>query len=433
MPSELSRRDLLAAAATTVGAASMPSTASPQSAPPSRATAERLARTRPFRVEMPQAILDRVRDRLGGVNWPRTASGTGWQYGVDAAWFRSLVDHWRSGYDWRSREAELNRREHRMAEVGGKRVHFVFEAGSGRAPKPILLLHGWPYTFAGLLPLADRLAHPERFGSDPRNGFDVVVPSLPGFVFSDPPDDHPRGLRLIAGNLHRLMTETLGYERYIAHGGDFGAVIADWLAIDQPASLMGIQLHMVAFRHAGASYGSGETGVADPAPEEVAFARSEVDHMERESAYFRLQLTRPETIAYAMADSPVGQAAYILDKWQKWTDTSVRRFEDVYPRDVLLDNVMLYLVTDSFPTSIWPYAGFATEPFGLTPGQTVDVPAGYSLFDDPLLPRAPRRFVERSHTRVVQWRDHAGGGHFPFLQATDTLAADIRAFGHLVS
>lgn len=433
MPSALSRRDLLGAAATTMGPAGMPDTTPAQGAAPSRAAAERLAMTRPFRVAAPQATLERIQDRLRGAHWPRTALGTGWRYGVDATWFRGLVDHWRSGYDWRSREALLNRRRHRIADIAGKRLHFVFEAGSGPARKPILLLHGWPYTFASLLPLADRLAHPERFGGDPQDGFDVVVPSLPGFAFSDPPDDHPRGLRFIAGFLHRLMTETLGYQHYIVHGGDFGAVIADWLAIDRPASLMGIQLHMLAFRHAGASYGSGETGVADPTPEEIAFVRSEVDHMERESAYFRLQLTRPETIAYAMADSPVGQAAYILDKWQKWSDARAQPFEDTYPREELLDNLMLYLVTDSFPTSIWPYAGFATEPFGLLPGQTVDVPTGFSLFDDPLLPRAPRRFMERSHPRIVQWRDHEGGGHFPFLQATDALAADIRAFGRMVS
>jgi microsomal epoxide hydrolase len=397
--------------------------------PSAAAAAERLSRSRPMRVAVPQRRLDDIRRRLREARWPRAAAGAGWRYGVDAAWFRGLVAHWLNGYDWRAREAALNRWVHRTAELDGRRLHFVHVAGSGRAPKPpLLLLHGWPYSFASLLPLAERLARPERFaGGGPDAGFDVVVPSLPGFAFSDAPADSPRGLRFIAGLMHRLMTEVLGYPRYLAHGGDFGAVIADTLALERPEAVSGIHLHMLAWRHAGAAFGSGETGVPDPTPEETAFVREEVANMDRESAYFRLQFTRPETIAYAMADSPVGQAAYIFDKWQKWSDPT-RPFEQTYARDALLDEVMLYVATDSFATSIWPYAGFASEPFGLQPGQTVAVPAGYSIFDDPLLPRPPRSFAARSHPRILQWRDHPGGGHFPFLAAPDVLAADIRGF-----
>lgn len=400
--------------------------------PGATAAAARLSRTSPMRIAVPQRRLDDILRRVREARWPRTIAGEGWRYGVDAAWFRSLAAYWLRGYDWRAREAALNRWGHRTTEMDGRRLHFVRLAGSGGARKPpFLLLHGWPYSFASLLPLAERLARPESFGGDRESGFDVVIPSLPGFAFSDAPADAPRGLRFIAGLMHRLMTEVLGYPRYIAHGGDFGAVIADTLALERPDAVSGIHLHMLAWRHAGAAFGSGETGVSDPTVAETTFARDEVANMDRESAYFRLQLTRPETIAYAMADSPLGQAAYMLDKWQKWSDPA-RPFEQTYARDSLLDEVMLYLATDSFATSIWPYAGFALEPFGLEPGQSVSVPTGYSMFDDPLLPRPPRSFAARSHSRILQWRDHRGGGHFPFLAVPDVLAADIRDFASSV-
>ena len=393
-----------------------------------QAMSSRIRASEPFQIDVSQDVLDRILERVRAHRWPRLANGTGWQYGLEAAWFKEFVGYWGTAYRWRDREAQLNQFIHRIALIDGKRIHFVMEPGSGRSPQPLVLLHGWPYSFASLLPLAERLAHPERFGGDPEDGFDVVVPSLPGFIFSDAPDDRPRGLRFMSRFMHQLMTGVLGYQRYMIHGGDHGAVVADWLALDQPQAVLGIHLNMLAWRHAGAAYGSGQIGVADPSPAEQAFVQQEVVRMDQESAYFQLQSTRPETIAYAMSDSPVGLAAYVLDKWQKWTDTRQRSFEEIHDRDALLDNLMLYLVTGSFATSLWPYAGFALEPFGLAPGQTINVPTGYSMFEDPLLPRPPRRFVERSHPQIVLWRDHLQGGHFPFLETPDLLAADIHAF-----
>jgi len=204
--------------------------------------------------------------------------------------------------------------------------------------------------------------------------------------------------------------------------------VADWLAIDSTNSVAGIHANMIAFRHAGAEYGSGQTGVPDAAPEEVEYAKAEVARMEKESAYFKLQNTRPETITYSLSDSPVGWAAYMLDKWQKWTDTKKRPFDQAYDRDRLLTEVMLFLVTNSVATSIWPYAGFALEPFGLQPGQTIDVPFGFSSFDDPLLPRIPRSFVARSRKDIRLWKEHPDGGHFPMLEQTEVLSNDIIEF-----
>jgi pimeloyl-ACP methyl ester carboxylesterase len=376
----------------------------------------------PFRIKVPDEVLKRIQDRVASAHFPPTSAGAGWRYGVDAEWFRRLVDYWREGYDWRKVEAELNLVPQFTAKIDGKDIHFARvepAAAATRRRWPILLLHGWPCSFATMLPLAAELA---------AQGFESIVPSLPGYGFSPAPDDQVRGLRFIASRINRLMTDSLGYDQYLIQAGDHGAVVADWIAIDTPDRVAGIHANMIAFRHAGAEFGSGQTGVSDATPEEVAYAKAEVENMEKESAYFRLQFTRPETIVYALADSPVGWAAYMLDKWQKWTDTRSRAFEDIYTRDQLLTEVMIYIVTDTVATSIWPYAGFALEPFGLKPGQTISVPFGYSSFPDPLLPRMPRRFVERSRTNIRFWREHATGGHFPMLEDTKVLAADVQEF-----
>jgi pimeloyl-ACP methyl ester carboxylesterase len=375
----------------------------------------------PFRIKVPAEVLNRIQDRVASAHFPPTSAGAGWRYGVDAEWFRRLVDYWREGYEWREAEADLNLVPQFTAKIDEKDVHFAHVAPAANTPMrwPILLLHGWPYSFGTMLPLAAELA---------ALGFESIVPSLPGCGFSPAPDEHVRGLRFIASRINRLMTDVLGHDQYLIHGGDHGAVVADWLAIDTPDRVAGIHANMIAFRHAGAEYGSGQTGVPDATSEEVAYAKAEVETMEKESAYFRLQFTRPETIVYALADSPVGWAAYMLDKWQKWTDTRGRAFEDIYTRDRLLTEVMMFVVTDTVATSIWPYAGFALEPFGLEPEQKISVPFGYSSFPDPLLPRMPRRFVERSRTNIRFWREHATGGHFPMLEETRALAADVQEF-----
>lgn len=375
-----------------------------------------------FQIIIPDSKIQQIRRRVRDAQMPILSQGAGWRYGVDQSWFKALVDYWASDFDWRKAEAQLNKFTQFRVDVSGRSIHFVRlspPSGSQAKSIPLMLLHGWPYTFATMLPLAEHLADA---------GFEVIVPSLPGVTFSEAPDDQIRGLRFISRRLDDLMVQVLGHSRYLIHGGDHGAVVADWIALDQPDHVAGIHANMIAFRHAGAGYGSGQTGVNDPRPEESAYVKAEVENMDRESAYFRLQLTRPETITYALSDSPVGWAACMLDKWQKWTDTHNKPFESIYGREPLLTEVMLFLVTESVATSIWPYAGFGLEPFGLEPGQTVNVPFGYSSFNDPLLPRIPRTFVERSRTDIRFWREHQNGGHFPMLEQTQALAADIVAF-----
>ncbi|GAB3434865.1 epoxide hydrolase family protein [Flindersiella endophytica] len=379
-----------------------------------------------FSIDMPKATLREIEERVRTAKFPITSKGARWRYGVDEAWFKSLVAYWRRGYDWKRVEAKLNKTPQYLVSIGGRDLHYAHLAprgGTVRNP-PILLLHGWPYSYATMLPLAERLAG---------NGYEVVVPSQPGSVFSESIDDQVRGLRSISRHIGLLMTEVLGHERYLIHAGDQGAVIADWLSIDTPHNIVGLHTNLVAVRQAGAPFGSGQTGVPDPTPEELAYAQTEVELLDREFAYFRLQLTRPETIAYALTDSPVGLAAYVLDKWQKWTDTRQRPFEAIYSRDRLLTEVMLYALTDTIATSIWPYTGFGLEGLELEPGQKIGVPFGYSSFPDPITPRMPKHYAQRSRSDIRLWREHDNGGHFAVLEQTDALAADIITFTGLTT
>lgn len=378
---------------------------------------------KPFEIAVDQGVLDRIAGRVRDAHRPALAAATGWRYGVDAAWFEGLVAYWRDGYDWRTQQQAMNRLPQFVAAVKARRLHFVHLRSPNPDARPLLLLHGWPYSFWSFSEVIAPLSR----------DFHVVVPSVPGFAFSEAPADAPRGLRLISSHIHILMTEVLGYPRYLVQGSDHGAVIADWLALDRPQAVIGEQTNLIALRHPGAEYASGKTGLADPTAAEIAFVADEQATFKAESAYFELQRTRPETIAYAMADSPVGMAAYILDKWQKWTDTRARDLEAVYGRDRLLTEVMLYLVTDSFATSLWPYAGFMLEPFSIPEGRTIDVPFGFSGYPDPLNAPPPRAFAEHGRTRIVQWEVAAKGGHFPFLEDPGRFTDSVRRFAAVVA
>ncbi|HEY1542808.1 MAG TPA: epoxide hydrolase [Xanthobacteraceae bacterium] len=385
-------------------------------------TSAATAGVRPFRVAIDDGTLDWVSTRVRQARPPVLARGTGSTYGVDADWFAQLLAYWRHGYDWRQQAQAINRLPQFTADVMGRRLHFVHQRSTKADARPLLLLHGWPYSFWTFSEVIAPLAR----------DFHVVVPSLPGFGFSDPIDDQPRGLRAISQHIHALMTRTLGYDRYFVQGSDFGAVIADWLAMDVPDALLGEQTNLLAFRHAGAGYGKGTTGLDHPTPAEERFVADEKANFEKESAYFMLQATRPETLAYAMADSPVGVAAYLLDKWQRWTDTRERTLDQIYGRDRLLTEVMLYAATGRFATSIWPYAGFAQEPFSIAKGTTIDVPFGLSAYPDPLNHPPPREFAAHSRSHIVQWEVTERGGHFPALEDPARFVERFRAFAAVV-
>lgn len=393
----------------------------------------RLSKAERFTFTADQAQVDDLKARIRAHRWGRAPAAAGWKHGVDQAWLKGITDHWANGFDFAAAERSINALPQYTANVEGRDLHFAYLAGSGRAPKPIVLLHGWPYSFYTFAELAPRLANPERFGGDAEDGFDVVVPSLPGMGFSEPPTDAPKGLRFIAGRINGLMTDVLGYDRYIAQGGDFGAVVAEWLAIDHAPQILGVHQNMIGMRHEGGGIGQGTIGAGPPGtPAEKAFVAKEQQHfaLSGQFAYFAIQMARPTTVGNAVGASPVGMAAWMLEKWHFWTDQRQRPLDQIYGRDKLLTEVSLYWLSKSFETSLWPYAGYLEEGFALP--RRIEAPVAVMAYPDPLTLVPPRSFVERSRN-VVRWTERPAGGHFPFIEDRDAFAADIRAFARSLS
>jgi microsomal epoxide hydrolase len=402
------------------------------------AAAAQPARVEPFRLEAPQATLERIRQRVRDYRWYAPPLGSdgqplGWRYGTDLAWLRELCGYWLEGYDWRRSEARLNALPMRRARVGELDLHFVHERGSGSRPTPLLIVHGWPYTFQSYAAHVMPLAHPERFGGRAEDAFDVVVVSVPGYGFSGAPAG-PTTLRALGRLYQELMTGVLGYHRYIAHGGDQGAISATYMALDFPGSVAGLHKNMLFPRHASAPSFSGALGPGNASDAERAFIKAEAAMAGREMAYIQTHITRPETLSPAMMDSPVGLASWLLEKFYFWSDRRERPFETIFTRDQLLDQVMVYLVSDTFRSSLWTYAAFQLEPVALPDGVKVTVPTGVTQWSgDAILPVNPREFVERSHANIVHWAVMGSGGHYPFLEQPDAWLADLQAFRRQVA
>lgn len=374
-----------------------------------------------FKIRVDRSRLDFIRRRVDEFQFPTLPRNTGWSYGVDCAFFQKLLSDWREHFDWGEVERKLNDLPQFIANINGRELHFLrFNGGNG---PPLLLLHGWPYSFATMLPLAEQL------GKD----FEIVIPSLPGFGFSEVISENMVGVRSLSEPLHQLMTEALHHRRYMVHGGDMGAEIADWLAFDKRDSILGFHTHFIYLRHEGAAFASAQTGAYDALPDEIAFVRREASVFRDGGAYFQLQATRPEAVAYALSDSPAGWAAYLLDKWRSWSDLRQQRFEDVFDNHRLLLEIMIYLVSNTITTSMWPYPSYVSEPGVLRQNEIIDTPFGHSAFPDPLIPKAPLCFAQRSRSDIRFWRDHDAGGHFPMLEATKALADDITAFAQTVA
>ncbi len=389
------------------------------------------SRPRPFRIDVPGATLDRLRERVAAYRWdimPEPAGSRDWRDGPPVSFMRELCRYWHDGYDWRAQERLINAVPHYRAKLQGLDLHFVHEPGSGTAPRPLLIAHGWPYSFHSYGHLVDRLAHPERHGGRVEDAFSVVIPSYPGYDFSDRPAT-PIGPRAIALLFDELM-DVLGYDRYVVHGGDWGAHVTSLLGLHRPARVAGIHSLGVALRDAGAEQLTGEVA-ADASDEEKAFVAAEMALWSREGAYSQIQATKPAKLAFAMADSPVGVAAWIVEAFHAWSDRRARRFEEIFTRDQLLTEIMLYLVTDAFATSIWIYGAKRGEEMTLPAGRRVEVPTGLSAFPDPVFPMPPRAVADKSHN-VVRYATMDAGGHFPFYEAPDALIDEIRAFSRLL-
>ena len=379
---------------------------------------EPVSTPRPFTIHIPEEVLDDLRARLSRVRWPDEIPGTGWQYGSDLAYMKTLVGYWHEVYDWRKHEALLNGFKQYTVPLGGIELHFIHEPGRGPRPLPLLLSHGWPGSVLEFHKLIPRLTDPARFGGDAADAFTVVAPSLPGYAFSFRPNQPRFNIEAMADVFARLMTDVLGYTRFGAQGGDWGAFITSRLGFAYADRLAGIHLNLLGVRRDIST-------PAQPTDEERMYLDDLRRWLDEETGYQWIQGTKPQTLAYGLTDSPVGLAAWIVEKFRTWSDCD-GDVERRFTKDELLTNVMLYWVTGAINSSFWPYYARRHEPWPIPEGARIEVPTAYAAFPREIV-RPPRAWAERVYN-IQRWTPMAAGGHFAALEEPEALAADLRAF-----
>jgi microsomal epoxide hydrolase len=373
---------------------------------------------RPFRVDVPQAELDDLRDRLARTRWPDDYEGVGWDYGTDLATMKELAAYWRDGYDWRRQEAYLNSFPHYTAELDGEELTFIHVRGTGPDPIPLLLLHGWPDSVCRYLKLIPLLTDPASHGGDPGICFDVVVPWLIGRYRGGSRAPRSGLFRHVAEQLWTLMARELGYQRFGAAGGDGGSVLAQLLGVHHPDSVLGVHLTDLGFTIAFAQF-------PDLSEAEQRYFGELQGWSMQEGAYAMVQGTKPQTLAFGLNDSPVGFAAWIIEKFRTWSDCD-GRLENVYTKDELLTNVMLYWLNGPTARSV-SYREEFTSP-SLAPNQQVGVPSALAVPPKDLGPIMPRELAERNLTDLRRYTVLPHGGHFAAMEYPDVVAQDVRAF-----
>ncbi len=372
----------------------------------------------PFRIDVPDQTLEQIRTQVADYPWHEMPDDGGWAYGTPLGYMKELCAYWINEFDWRKQEAAINRFSHFIAPVEGIDLHFIQEKGDGPSPLPLIISHGWPGSIVEFLDIIQPLAHPQRFGGSEDDAFDVIVPSLPGFGFSGRPA-RPIGPRKMADLFNKLMTDVLRYPNYLAQGGDWGGAISSWLGFEHAPACQAIHINILTMRHPDGPHG----------PEEEAWAVQFEHDQSLENGYRTQQATKPQTLSYAMMDSPVGVAAWIIEKFNSWSDTDGDNIESAHTKDSLLTNIMVYLVTKTFNTASWIYYGRREEGGRLlsTDNRRVEVPTAAALFPAELLAWPPRSYVERLYN-ITHWSEMPRGGHFAALEEPELLIDDIRAF-----
>jgi pimeloyl-ACP methyl ester carboxylesterase len=371
----------------------------------------------PFHVDIPQATLDDLHERLARTRWPDEVEGAGWDYGTNLAYLKELVAYWQHGYDWRKQETRLNQLAHFKTDIDGHSIHFIHERGKGPNPLPLILTHGWPDSFYRMHKIIPMLTDPQSFGGKAADSFDVIVPSIPGFGFSDAVRKPGWTVKQTAQLWASLMRDVLGYQRYAAAGGDGGSPISQLLALNDPASIIGIHLTDIGFQATMNLDPSSLTSV------EQEYLGAMQQRFFQEGGYVMIQSTKPQTLAYGLCDSPVGLAAWIIEKFYGWSDID-GAIEHEYSKDELLTNIMIYWVTQTINPSIRSYYEESHAP-SLKAGQRVEVPVAMALFPKDTPP--PRALAERT-LRIERWTEMPHGGHFAALEEPDLLVEDLRAF-----
>lgn len=373
----------------------------------------------PFTIQVPDAVLDDLQRRLAATRWSGEIPGTGWDYGTNLAYLQELVAYWRSGFNWRAQEQMLNTFQHYKASVDGLGIHCIHEKGQGPRPMPLVVTHGWPGSFFEMHKIIPRLTDPARFGGDPADAFDVVVPSMPGYGFSDPPQQ--RGMHVLKiSDLWVKLMAGLGYQRFAAQGGDWGASVTNYLGLAYPQQLIGI--HTTSLTRPTPYLGAGSAPLTAA---EQAFMAQRAAWLEAEGGYSHIQGTKPQTLSYGLNDSPAGLAGWIVEKYRTWSDCH-GNVESRFTKDELLTTVSIYWVTQTINSSTRLYYETLRHPWNMQQGERVTVPTGVAVFPGELS-RPPREWGERSFN-IQRWTEMPSGGHFAALEEPERLVDEIRAF-----
>jgi pimeloyl-ACP methyl ester carboxylesterase len=373
----------------------------------------------PFSLSVAERDIADLKTRLAMTRFPDQAPDLPWAYGTDLSYMRTLVTYWREQFDWRAQEAALNAFPQFKVPLHGIDLHYLHVPGKGPSPTPLLLMHGWPGSVFEFLEIIPRLTDPARFGGDPADAFTVVAPSLPGYGLSFAPGQKRFSIEAIAACFADLMTDVLGYRRFAAQGGDYGAFTASRLGHAYPDRMIGIHINLLTIQR-------DRPPPPNPTEEEKRYFAELAEWLKEETGYQWIQGTKPQTLAYGLTDSPAGLAAWIAEKFRTWTDSG-GDLESVISRDHLLANISLYWFSAAIGSSFWPYYARMHGQWPIPSGGTVDVPTGYCAFPAEII-RPPRSIAQQMYTNIQRWTVMERGGHFAAMEQPDALAQEIRGF-----
>ena len=373
-----------------------------------------------FRIAVPDEVLQDLKERLQRTRFSGEIPGSDWDYGTNLAYLKELVDYWINHFDWRAQERLINGFSHFKAPVDGQGVHFIHEKGQGPNPLPLIITHGWPGSFFEMYKVIPRLSNPAAHGGDPADAFDVVAPSMPGYGFSDHTTQRGMDVLSVGDVMAKLMTDVLGYPRFGAQGGDWGASVTAKLGYSYPAQVVGI--HSTSVTRPTPYLGAGARPLTEA---EQGLLQQREDWLAAEGGYSHIQGTKPQTLSYGLNDSPAGLAAWIVEKYRTWSDCG-GDVERKFTKDELLTTITIYWVTETINSSTRLYYETLRKPWNLAEGDRIEVPCGIAVFPAEIS-RPPREWAERSYN-VQQWTVMPSGGHFAALEEPELLVADIRSF-----
>jgi len=373
---------------------------------------------KPFTVKIPNSEIKIIKEKIKNYPWHTMHNNEGWDYGTNLNYMKEISNYWVNGFDWYEHEAKINKFSNFITKVEDLDIHFIHEKGSGSNPLTLLVMHGWPGSIIEFLHIIEKLTHPEKFGGDKEDSFNVIVPSLPGFGFSGKPN-RPIGPRKMAELLNKLMITNLGYKNYIAQGGDWGATISNWLAYDNPETCKAIHINCLTMRLPDGPQTKEEKDW------QIRFDKDQLI----QDGYRTQQATKPQTLSYGMMDSPVGIAAWIIEKMHSWSDLKNNNIESIYTKDILLANIMIYILTKTFNSASWIYYGRREEGGRFFPEdfKKIEVPTAVAVFPAEMSEWPPRSYIERIFN-IKQFSIMMKGGHFAAMEQPDLLINDIFKF-----